>query len=79
MSSFDPVTASIHEWPNEINFIPWVGRSYHQGIDGIKVLILGESHYDKESTFINKPRNESRHYTRWTGQSFIDTQEPLCA
>lgn len=29
----------------KINFNPWVGKNYEQGINGHKVLVLGESHY----------------------------------
>lgn len=30
---------------SKINFIPWIGKNYEQGINGNKVLVLGESHY----------------------------------
>lgn len=30
---------------SKINFNPWVGKNYEQGINGKKVLVLGESHY----------------------------------
>lgn len=30
---------------SKINFKPWVGKNYEQGINGNKVLVLGESHY----------------------------------
>ena len=29
----------------KINFKPWVGKNYDKGINGKKVLVLGESHY----------------------------------
>ncbi|MDL2303756.1 uracil-DNA glycosylase family protein [Bacteroides sp. OttesenSCG-928-D19] len=28
-----------------IQFIPWVGKTYEQGVNGKKIMILGESHY----------------------------------
>lgn len=30
---------------NEIKFKPWVGNSYLSGINGNKIMVLGESHY----------------------------------
>lgn len=29
---------------NSVFFFPWVGKNYHKGINGKKILILGESH-----------------------------------
>lgn len=31
-----------------INFYPWVGENFQEGLAGKKILILGESHYCKE-------------------------------
>lgn len=30
---------------NVTHFLPWIGRHYTQGISGLKVMALGESHY----------------------------------
>lgn len=35
----------VDQWPAEIGFVPFVGRNYEAGIEGCRVLILGESHY----------------------------------
>lgn len=32
----------------KVNFKPWVGTNYAKGIEGKKILVLGESHYCKE-------------------------------
>lgn len=31
--------------PGSLKFKPWIGDNYQQGINGKKVLVLGESHY----------------------------------
>lgn len=28
-----------------VSFLPWVGKQFHEGLNGHKVLVLGESHY----------------------------------
>lgn len=33
-----------------INFLPWVGNHYQEGINGKRVLVLGESHYCAKSS-----------------------------
>lgn len=30
---------------SQIKFLPWIGKEYQKGINGKKVLVLGESHY----------------------------------
>lgn len=35
-------------WPEELGFIPFVGPEYEAGIDGSRVLLLGESHYRED-------------------------------
>lgn len=30
---------------NNVNLKPWVGKNYQQGIQGKKIMVLGESHY----------------------------------
>lgn len=37
-----------HEWPDAVRFIPYWGDLYWEGLDGERVLLLGESHYRKE-------------------------------
>lgn len=31
-----------------IRFEPWVGSEYEQGLDGLRVVLMGESHYDRD-------------------------------
>lgn len=31
-----------------VKFLPWVGKNYEKGINGKKILVLGESHYGSE-------------------------------
>lgn len=38
----------IETWPESVWFAPFVGERYDQGVDGPRVLILGESHYEKD-------------------------------
>lgn len=42
----------MHESPiMPRNFLPWIGSLYHSdGLDGVKLLILGESHYGPTGT-----------------------------
>lgn len=51
-------------WPEEVRFLPYVGDSYGIGIDGMKVLLLGESHYIADEDSINKAGG-IRFYTRY--------------
>ncbi|MBK0024702.1 hypothetical protein IAE57_00860 [Stenotrophomonas sp. S48] len=37
-----------HQWPEAVRFIPYMGDHYWEGIDGQRVLLLGESHYRRE-------------------------------
>lgn len=37
-----------HQWPDEVRFIPYWGDLYWGGLDGRRVLLLGESHYRRE-------------------------------
>lgn len=37
-----------HQWPNTVRFIPYWGELYGEGMDGQRVLLLGESHYRRE-------------------------------
>lgn len=30
---------------NKVKFLPWVGLNYSDGLNGVKTLVLGESHY----------------------------------
>lgn len=70
------MTRRIHEldisdWPAEIGFVPFVGPRYEEGIDGSRVLLLGESHYRKEG--VDNSPVVSRPYTR---KVFGDRTEP---
>lgn len=55
--------------PNSVAFYPWVGSKYAGGINGEKVLILGESHYhDCEKDEACKASEERRihHHQQFT-------------
>lgn len=55
----------VEIWPEEvIGFLPFVGLDYHQGIDGVRVLLLAESHYVKNPSELLKIRHGVRGYTR---------------
>ena len=43
------------EWPDEVGFIPFVGRNYQAGIGGKRVFLLGESHYVKDVEVLRDP------------------------
>ncbi|MGC9261252.1 MAG: hypothetical protein ACP5I8_14400 [Phycisphaerae bacterium] len=45
---------------NHIKFKPWVGKNYCDGFDGLRTLVLGESHYQWER---NKPIDNQRRLT----------------
>lgn len=32
---------------SQIRFLPWIGSQYYNGFNGVRTLILGESHYQK--------------------------------
>ncbi len=34
-----------HPWPDAVRFVPYWGDLYGEGIQGKRVLLLGESHY----------------------------------
>lgn len=42
------VDLTRHKWPDVVRFIPYWGDLYWEGLDGERVLLLGESHYRKE-------------------------------
>jgi len=52
----------ISDWPEEIGFVPFVGPRYEEGIDGTRVLLLGESHYRKKG--VDNSPVKRRPYTR---------------
>ena len=33
----------------DVKFLPWVGKNYNDGLNGRRILVLGESHYCDES------------------------------
>lgn len=37
-----------HQWPETVCFLPYLGDFYWDGMDGHRILLLGESHYRKE-------------------------------
>lgn len=50
-------------WPAEIGFLPVIGSQYEAGVEGLRVLLLGESHY-ADARHMNKPAERLRNYTR---------------
>lgn len=71
-----PVSNSLHalppgEWPGELGFVPFVGRRYEEGVGGVRVLLLGESHYRVEGA--DNTAEITRDFTRTT---FADRIEP---
>lgn len=51
-------------WVDEVGFLPYVGSAYAEGIDGVRVLLLGESHYIADEASIAKAGG-LRFYTRY--------------
>lgn len=46
----DPASGSRERFPRS-QFMPWVGPNYDQGVvEGLRFLILGESHYDTDTS-----------------------------
>lgn len=37
-----------HQWPDTVRFLPYWGDLYWDGMDGQRILLLGESHYRNE-------------------------------
>jgi hypothetical protein len=55
-----------------VRFLPWIGRKYEQGFSNQRLLILGESHYDKwngERHVLNK------NITRQCIQEVVDRKD----
>jgi hypothetical protein len=47
-------------------FLPWVGEQYKRGFEGVRLLILGESHYDTDKRDRSVPnRDVTRAGIRW--------------
>ncbi len=46
----DPALLGVNDWPDEVSFLPYVGRRYLEGFDGRRVLLLGESHYREQGS-----------------------------
>lgn len=42
------VDLDSHNWPDTVRFIPYWGDRYWEGLEGQRILLLGESHYRKE-------------------------------
>ncbi len=60
----NPYLLADEDWPAEIAFLPYIGDRYWQGVDGQRVLLLGESHYRTEG-WTNDP-DFTRRFTRDT-------------
>ncbi|HYQ24392.1 uracil-DNA glycosylase family protein [Stenotrophomonas sp.] len=60
----DPALLSMDDWPEEIAFVPYVGKRYLGGFEGRRVLLLGESHYRSEG--IDNDPLITRPFTRRT-------------
>jgi hypothetical protein len=54
----------------KVHFRPWVGRHYQSGFAGVRLLVLGESHYDWDG----RPQDE-RECTRFVAQIYADDDE----
>jgi hypothetical protein len=65
----DPADADA--WPAEVAFIPFVGPLYQAGIDGVRTLLLGESHYRRDG--VDCSPDVTRPFTRHV---FVDRIEP---
>ncbi len=50
----DPAELNMEAWPAEVAFVPYVGRGYWKGVEGRRVLLLGESHY-REAGWTDAP------------------------
>lgn len=53
---------------------PWIGPSYYAGINGEKVLIFGESHYDDEP-FGDAPGDSN--YTKDVVQKILTNKQEV--
>ncbi|MDO4224943.1 MAG: hypothetical protein Q4C75_03515 [Bergeyella zoohelcum] len=62
-----------------VNFAPFVGENYEKGINGKKVLILGESHYWEEEIYEDAyedlKQGEYLDFTQDVIKSYIDYQK----
>lgn len=59
----NPAHDPIEAWPADLGFVPFVGPDYQKGIDGIRFLILGESHYGS-TELLARPVDQLRGFTR---------------
>lgn len=59
-------------WPDEVAFLPFIGPGYDAGIGGVRVLLLGESHYRADG--VDHSPRVTRRYTR---DVFADRIEPI--
>ncbi|MFH7467764.1 hypothetical protein, partial [Pseudomonas syringae group genomosp. 7] len=60
----DPAELNMEAWPAEVAFVPYVGRGYRMGVEGRRVLLLGESD-DREAGWTDDPV-VTRPFTRAT-------------
>lgn len=61
-----------HQWPDTVRFLPYCGDRYWDGMDGQRILLLGESHYRKEGM------SDSLEVTRpFTRDVFRGMAEPI--
>lgn len=61
------------QWPEDIRFLPFIGRRYEDGFAGdVRVLLLGESHYRADG--IDNSPAITRPFTR---KEFGDLIEPI--
>lgn len=66
------VDLTNHPWPDAVRFIPYWGDLYWEGMDGERVLLLGESHYRKEGL------SDSLEVTRpFTQEHFREMASPV--
>lgn len=56
------VDLTRQQWPDAVRFIPYWGDRYWDGMDGQRVLLLGESHYRREG--LSEALEVSRPFTQ---------------
>lgn len=70
--SSDVQSLAGHQWPETVRFMPYWGDLYWEGVNGKRVLLLGESHYRTEGL------SESLDVTRpFTQKTFRGMAEPV--
>ena len=72
--------ADESQWPDEVGFLPFIGAHYPSGFDGLRALLLGESHYIADEAEIEKAggvRGYTRHIFKDCESSMERTWTPF--